>query len=115
MSDPCPMCSASWRNKAAECICGGTGKLTDAFRHLQEIWAREHAELEETKDSLRSLQRSVLGFISNPQFQKMDRCGICRRYWEDKLEIRVCFPSPSSHERRFDKAYKLESPFKGKG
>lgn len=74
-----------------DCICGGTGKLLDAFNHTSELWIKEKNEHEATKTALAAIQRAVLGFVFHPTFRKLDHKGFFRRYWEDKLECRLSF------------------------
>src|SRR5574337_1144011 len=89
MSDPCPICGGGMAKK--DCICGGTGKLINAFNHTSERWLREKNEHEQTKAALQEMQKAVLGFIFNPVFRKLDRNGFFRRYWEDKLQCQLSF------------------------
>ncbi len=89
MSDPCPICGGGMAKR--DCICGGTGRLIDAFNHTSELWIREKNEHEATKSALAAMQKAVLGFVFHPTFRKLDRNGFFRRYWEDKLECRLSF------------------------
>jgi hypothetical protein len=88
MSDPCPICSGAAKR---DCICGGTGKLIDAFNHTSALWIKEKNEHEATQQALSSMQKAVLGFVFHPVFRKMDYKGFFRRYWEDKLECKLSF------------------------
>lgn len=87
MSEPCPLCNGS--TGRTKCVCGGTGKLVDAYNRTAELYLHERNQHEETKFALAQLQKAVLGFIFHPEFKKSDRNGFFRRYWEDKLEMKM--------------------------
>ncbi len=86
MNEPCPVCNGSRKPK---CVCGGSGLLIDAYNKTAELFLHERNEHEATKDSLRQLQQAVLSFILNPEFRRMDHRGYFRRFWEDKLRVKV--------------------------
>lgn len=100
MADNCPVCQGTKRPVGVKgsCLCGGTGLLADAFTKLQELFMKERNEHEETKDSLRAMQKAVLGFIFDPQFRKLDHNGYFRRYWEDKLQLKMSIAVNDSGE-----------------
>jgi hypothetical protein len=84
--EPCPVCNGSRKQK---CVCGGTGLLRDAYAKTAELFLRERNEHEATKDALKQLQQAVLAFVFNPQFRQCDRNGYFRRFWEEKLQVKV--------------------------
>lgn len=83
-----------------DCLCGGTGKLSDAHAKVTELYLHERNEHEDTKDAFAQLQKAVLAFLFHPEFKRYDRNSFFRRYWEDKLNVKISVATRTKTEKK---------------